>query len=511
MVRQRAGEAIVALSDKPIDQLPTAKVALTNEAERYYGHKVRLPDPNAVVVWQWKDKRLTGQTMPPSQAEEYYGLKFARQALDLDPAYEPAQVLFVSLALEKAYERTGLQRPLEQGAPAVKELLKTINPDLLDKALDRALADHRLAVILGVVRALGELGDIRALRPQTLREPALARALYYGDRRVQLAAAEAILRIPTKTGTPYSARVVEILRRALAADAAPRALVADVNLDRAHELAHAIQDTGFDAVVRATGREVLLRLREAADIDVLLIDAGIPDSPMPHLLAQLRADVDFGLLPIIITIPADASGASPADFERRMERLAEPYRNVWVMTRTLDPSLIKQTLNARLTDALGNPLTKEERAANALTAMTWLRRLAVGEIPGYDVRPAEKAILEAMRSSELASLAIEAAGRLPGGKPQRAIADAVLTSSTPALQAAAALELARHIRQHDLALPVEYLRGIEALYGSTTDAKLRTNLALLLGSFRPSPELTGTRLQRYVPQPQPKAPATKEK
>jgi hypothetical protein len=93
-----------------------------------------------------------------------------------------------------------------------------------------------------------------------------------------------------------------------------------------------------------------------------------------------------------------------------------------------------------------------------------------------------------------------------------ALAEAVLNSPTPALQTAAAAELARHIRAHDLALPIEQIRGIESLYQSSTDAKLRESLALLQGSFRPSAQITGARLQRYDPNaPPPPKPVPKEK
>ena len=44
-------------------------------------------------------------TVPASKAEEYYGVRFARQALDIDPAYRPAQIVLTSLLLEKAADR----------------------------------------------------------------------------------------------------------------------------------------------------------------------------------------------------------------------------------------------------------------------------------------------------------------------------------------------------------------------------------------------------------------------
>ncbi len=167
----------------------------------------------------------------------------------------------------------------------------------------------------------------------------------------------------------------------------PRAIVADGNVDRASELAHVVQAVGFDPVVKSNGRDVLRRLHEAADIDTVIVDAGIPESPLPYLLAQLRADVNFGLLPVIIVAPTDYAGVVPEELERGLNRFVQGYRNVWVVSRTFDQNFWKQTLAARVNEAQGSPLTKEERVANAKLAMQWLRRLAVGEVPGFDIRP----------------------------------------------------------------------------------------------------------------------------
>jgi CheY-like chemotaxis protein len=501
LVRKQAAEALAALLNVPADKLPSAKEALTREAERYYRHRVRFADPEAVTVWRWDGNELVSQKLPASAAEEYYGLRFARQALDIDPAHAPAQVVFLSLALEKGFERGGLDQPLEKGAPGVKELLRTVNPDLVEAVLEQALADQRLPVVLGTVRALGDVSEVGATRSLGRRAPALVRALSFPDRRVQLAAADALLRIPGPPPALASARVVEILRRAAAADPVPRALVADFDRERAQALAAAVQQAGLEPVVVHTGREATRRLTEAADIDVLLVDAALPDPMLPHLLAQVRADNDNGLLPLLVLAPLDQID--------HFQRLTERYRNVWVLPATTSAEVLKQVLPARLAEAGGRPLSEEERKNRIREALLWLARLARGEVPGYDVRPAEGAILKALRSDELAPTAIEAAGRLPGRVPQRELAALVLDASRPApVRAAAAAELSRHIQQRSLALTNEQVASLTSLFGSADDAQLKANVALVIGSMRPDARQTGERLQQYAPSlPQPAAPS----
>jgi CheY-like chemotaxis protein len=306
-----------------------------------------------------------------------------------------------------------------------------------------------------------------------------------------MAAADAILRIPGPP-PPATARVVEVLRRALASAETPKVLIADNNQDRAEAVAKAVQEAGFEPLVAPTGRDALQRLSRAADVDVLLIDAEVPDPPLAPLLSQLRSDVNAGLLPVLIT----------ANSERlqSLERLVHRYKNVWLISAALDAKVLKQTFATRIGQTAGQPLSEVERKDNASRAIEWLARLGRGEVVGYDIRPAQGAILEALRSNELAPLAVEAAGRLPGREPQRALANVVLSETAPEpLRSAAAIELCRHIQQHGLVLNAQQIKAIESLFDTASDAKLKANISLVLGSMRPDARLTGERLQRYVP------------
>jgi CheY-like chemotaxis protein len=362
-------------------------------------------------------------------------------------------------------------------------------------------------VALGAVNTLGELTETRAARNKGKEPPALVQALTYPDRRVQMAAADALLHFPDAPPPHAKARIIEILRRALASDAAPKAIVADAYINRANEVGQAVKQAGYEPIIVHTGREALNRLREAADVDVVLVDQGIIDPDLIHLLPQLRADVDNGLLPVLITVAPERSGSVPANRARTLDHIAAAYRNVWVVPATLQPDTLKQTLAERITPATGKPLTEAERKANAATAMLWLKRMAVGELAGYDVTPAAAAIFKALRVKELCPLAIEATGALSGRVPQRELANVVVDQGeTPELRSAAAVELNRHIQRHGLLITAEQAKAIEAIFDAGTDAKLRSNLALVIGSMRPSSAKTGSRLQRYTP-PLPVAPA----
>jgi CheY-like chemotaxis protein len=535
-------------------KLPAAKAELTKEAERYYQHQIKFPDTGAVAVWRWDagKKQLVSEALPIGQAEEYHGLRFAGQALDLDPSNVPAQIIYLSFLLDKGSDR-----------PGIKEVVRSANPELLIAVLKKALAERRLPVILAATAALGDLAEVRAVRASGSELPVLVQALNYPDRRVQMAAADAVLRIPAAPTAPVAARVVEILGRSLPTEAEAKGqatvLVAFANDAVAQAIAKSVRRVGYRAVIAHSGREVLRRLNEAADIDVLLVDSALPEPGLAPLLADLRADRNAGRLPLLLTTPGgrEASlrplaeryqeevqrlderrnlterfrsegannlversqdevarreeslarlskrfGDESAAIEDNLRRMTERQPNISVISvsQVWDDKRLSDALHARLADAASKPVAGAESKDNAAKAFEWLVRLARGEVSGYDLRPATGPILAALRSKELANLAVEAAGRLPGSAPQRGLAGVVLDPGQPeSLRSAAAIELSRHIQQHGLLLPEEQVRSISALYGTLAEPKLKANVALILGSLHPDARQTGERLRNFTP------------
>jgi CheY-like chemotaxis protein len=510
VVRTRAAETLGTLLETPVTRLPLPKVALTQVADRYYKHQVSFPDPNAVTVWRWDGNHVVAgwpgaATIPASRAEEYYGLHYAKQALTIDPTYRPAQVIALSLALDQAYAKGDLSQPLAKVAPAVYDLLATVNPELVTAALDRALTEQRLPVILGCVRMLGDLADVRANLPATRGEPALVRALYYPDRRVSFAAADALLRIPGPPPANTSARIVDLLRRALAtepqAKAVPKVLVGFASEDLTNQAAATLARAGYEPVRVTTGRDALRRLNAASDLDELLLDANLPEPGLASLLAQLRTDPSSGRLPILLATAPEQLGS--------LQRYVERFPNVTVIPAALalDDKAIKEQINARLAEPGSQPLSEAEQKEYAEKAVRALARMAKGELPGYDIRPAADALFAVLHAGKLSpeglTAAIEAIGRLTGPQVPTELLNVILDAKRPLpLRLAAATELLRHIQKHSPALTRAQVESLVHLHAQAeTDATLRAKTALVLGSLRPDAKATGERLLQYQPPP----------
>jgi hypothetical protein len=541
-VRRHATAALSFFLEIPADQLPPARVELTRLAEGYYLHRVPFANPNAVTVWRWDGQHVVegwpgAPTISADKAEEYYGVRFASQALLLDPAFVPAQVVLLSLILDKTQSKAGLDQTLERAAPQVHDLLGTVQPALVDAVLERALEEHRVSVILGVVRDLGERKEVRALRPLGRIQPPLVRALYYPDRRVQMAAAEALLQIPDSAASLATTRVVEVLRRAVAAEPEARqrskVLIGYFNEDIRNRVAALVAVTGYDAVTVGTGREMMQRLGQASDIALLLFEEELPSPGLAQLLGQLHADRFAGQLPILLTAApprGDAAGRLPADptqrelllgeaarHEESLRRYVARYPNITVIPATLvlDVKALKPLLQSRLDDPANPALSAKEMKDYAERSIENLARLARGEIAGYDVEPAGPTVLEALRApSKLTpkgqDFAIEIAARIRREETQIVLANVLADGKrTTAVRIAAANALVRNIQQFSPLLSRDLVRAIAEMYADPKlDEALRANVAIVLGSLRPSPRRSGDLLLQYQPPP-PGAPPKK--
>jgi hypothetical protein len=142
--------------------------------------------------------------------------------------------------------------------------------------------------------------------------------------------------------------------------------------------------------------------------------------------------------------------------------------------------------------------------------MGWLARISNRQVPGYDILPAQEAILRALHRDDLVRLAIDGTAGLPSRRVQHELALTALRSTRPEIQTAAATQLARHIEEHRSTLSPDEVRGLTELFAAAKDPGLKSALALVLGSLHPDARVTGQRLESYrprLPSPAPQAPA----
>ncbi|MCX7702178.1 MAG: hypothetical protein N2039_14980 [Gemmataceae bacterium] len=337
LAASKAKTLLSALLDVPMSRLPLPAPALVQAAEDMYQHRNTFAKEGPeILIWKWEENRLTSRKATPSDAEEYFGLRYARWALELEPRNEAAWATYYSLAAEKALERSGPGERLSKASPAVHELVSLAPPRVLYRMLDRALTENHPLVALAAIQVIGERAEIR----ESGRLETLVKALNSQDRRLAMGAADALIRMPGEVGSQFSSRIVEVYRAALGGDMSapmagrpPRVLIAEPDEFRAKLLSEAAEQAGWSAEITKTGRETISRLAAASDIDAIWVSEQIVYPTLHDVLSQARADYRFGHLPLVVYVPLDVAQGRLPEITGLLDRLEYESRG-WLIDDT---------------------------------------------------------------------------------------------------------------------------------------------------------------------------------
>ncbi len=486
--RTAARQAILSLTGQPFDAQPRSPVrVLTDEARRYHLHRIQFPG-DSVIVWDWDEtvKAPAPRQVSKSEAEAIFGLKYAREALRLDPADVPAQVVLLSLAMEKAVERFGFPAyPSNDPANTFASALAA-GPNVLGQVVRTAIADSKYDLAAAAVMALGQVTDREVLATDRRVNP-LVEALTAPSRRVQFSAARAIVTLDPRKPFPGSSQVVPVLARFVTNQPAPRAVVIDGNANRGNQLAGFLKALGYDPMLALTGDDGFRMAAESADVELIVIDYHLIQGEwrLVDTVSNLRADARTAGIPLYVV--------GPLNTQYKLVDLPNRYPGVKFLVTPTSPQILEQQLGGR-----PSGLSDAERAGSAQEAAMLLALVAAR--PGNPFEPdlvqAEPALAIALSGPNTSLPASSALGDVPDPGAQRGLADVLLDPSKPApLRLNAAGQLARSIQRFGPLVTADQEAHLLAALPQEGDPALRTSLASVLGALRPKSGPIGIRLR----------------
>jgi hypothetical protein len=186
--------------------------------------------------------------------------------------------------------------------------------------------------------------------------------------------------------------------------------------------------------------------------------------------------------------------------ENRLRYLTRSYKRVRVIPDIFTEGNLREEMVGLLADPKTAPITDAEKRTYSLAAIEWLRKMAVGESIGYDVRPAGRALRLALGVDELASPAIDAVARLSTADSQQALANVALAGNRALpLRLKAADALVQHLQLYGSALGQAQVQTLLEQASKESNPDVQARFQLVEGILRPNAAQTGTRLQLYVP------------
>lgn len=276
---------------------------------RYYrGEGDDLPElENEATLWNWDTSAgtIVSQTVGREEASMLLALKFGREALELAPQDEEMQTAYLTGALEHEVKNQEGVFTLTEGKGTAFEAALKAGADKISRVLEIAMVDRRIPAAVAACRILGRIGTPRQLQQKSNKPAALIQALDDSDPRIQYEAAQAVVQIKPQTKFPQSARVVEILSRALVSEVTSKwnALIVEPSLDRGSFLMGMAKASGAEARLASTGMQAFQMATDGAAPDFILMNVGVSRWGLSETLANLRGDARTARIPIVLFGP----------------------------------------------------------------------------------------------------------------------------------------------------------------------------------------------------------------
>jgi hypothetical protein len=198
--------------------LPSRVEAAERLAERageYFNHRHPLHEDidGQLEIWTWDEaaRGPVARRVPVDDARWMLAARYAREAYAVRPEVESVRLVYLATMLEEASFAAGLGNPLpsEKGSPAATAA--AFGPNVLESVLALAVKDGHPAAAAAAARLLGKVGSADQLLYRSALPGPLVEATRNPDRRLRLAAAEAILRLKPTRPFAGSSQVTQAL------------------------------------------------------------------------------------------------------------------------------------------------------------------------------------------------------------------------------------------------------------------------------------------------------------
>ncbi|MEE8450793.1 MAG: hypothetical protein V3R99_02730 [Thermoguttaceae bacterium] len=469
---------------KLVGRLPTESVAvrlLTDRANAYFNRKqpVRTDVEGQVELWRWdaEKQQCVARRVSAEDAALAMAARLARDAHLLAPEDAQVRQLYLASMLEAAAYERGLDEPSTEGDATEAEAIRA-GTGAIENAMRYAIAvDHPVAAA-EAARILGKHGDAEELLYRGAEAVPLVRAMEHPDRRLRLAAAEAVVVLKPTEPFAGSSRVPRTLAYFAATGGVRRALVGGPNRERARELVGLLATRGLEVDTAVTGRELIRLAAASPDYELALIDVSIDGPTANILLQQLRHDRRTATLRVGLLAAHDR-------FERA-EQIARRDPMTLAFYRPLDNQAIGWQVDRLATLA---PRTFVDHAARQQQAGLALELLAVmGRSQGrlYDVAGVQDAVLAARYVPELSIRAIGVLRQINSVQSQQAIVDLASRLTQPIEVRSAASEAFQYsTEQFGILLTTAQISRQYDRYNASEDSDQQTQriLAAILDSI----------------------------
>ncbi|MCE9548397.1 MAG: hypothetical protein K8T25_23225 [Planctomycetia bacterium] len=491
-IKQLAEAAVRRSFESPPSQVEVA-ARLMRLIDDYMKAERRLPSDEKNTSELWRYDAASGQIishrLPAEAAAAVHAAWLARRLRTVAPNSPIAEQWHLMANLHAAKLLGGLHQPLQQG-PGRAALDRAVarGPAVIEPVLRQALEKNHVPAALAALEVLGKTNDPSLLASTGAAPNVLLKAASHGDRRIRLAALEAIAALKPTQAMAGSSTIARALLDFANFSGVRRAVVADPRSDRAHALGSLLDQCSFTTSVATTGREAFHEAAGSTEVELVLIVMTVERPDAEELLRQLRRDPRTARLPVGLIADPDRL------YRAEGIALADPLTKAFVRPRDLP------TMQERVAalEAMSGPnhVTHAERRQQAATALKIIA--AMNERPQrlFDFQGMDEAAEAALYVPELTPAAIQVLTHCRTSNAQKALADLASSDTQPiATRQAAAAAFAESIKRHGIQLSIVEIQHQARLYdqAAALDQQSQDVLWSLLEAMQKAKSEVGSR------------------
>ena len=401
------------------------------------------------VFWHWDaaSKTSVPKTYAAAEASRMMAARLSRDLIKLAPENPDVRRLFLLANLTQAKIDAGLDQPLPRGDGTVAAQAAQLGREAVEDALAYAMQNAYTTAAIAAAELLGDLGDETLVRSDDGQPRPLVQALRHSDRRVRLAAADAIMKVDPRSPYAGSSYLPETLGYFIRTLGSRRVLVAQPRAEKAQTLVGLLNEIGYDADAAGSGREIFQLAVKNPDYEFLLISDAVESPNANETIQMFRKDPLTAQLPIGLMARQENL--------RHAEAMAELDPLLVAFPRPHDVRSMSFQV-ARIGDLAGQTrVGYDARLDQAGRALQHLVRLSETqqEHAFYDLFRVQQAAQSALATPSLCVSAARVLGWLGSPESQRALVSLASQPGRPLAERQAAAEaFAQAVQQRGLLL-----------------------------------------------------------
>ena len=412
-VRKAAGDGVGTEADRQrLAQL------LAGRAREYAAQRVPFSGAvdGKIDVWRWDaaKKQVVARMMPVEDASRTFAARMARDAHRLVPDARSMSALYLATMLEAASFAAGLDKPLPGGPGSAADEAAQFDLDLLQTALADAFEIRHWAGATALVRILAAKGKADELLYHGHQITVLVQAVRQPDRRLRMAAADAIISLKPTKAFAGSSYLIESLAFLAASSGRRCVVVGGPKSEDAMRFAGGLAQEGYAIDVATSGQDFLRLAFNLPDYEFALIDVGIDHPTADVIVQRLRQDCRTALMPVGL-IARDG-------FLQRADHIASTETLTKAFPRPHDAAGMKWEASQLRALAPTQLVPLEVRQQQAVRALGHLASLSTAR-DLYDLRRIETAAMAALTTPHLTVPAVSVIGNIGTPESQRALVE----------------------------------------------------------------------------------------